>query len=182
MCSTTFMISLENALRTASTAQYGALGEEAASVFLENQMDATLVSMGDAGMPRTGNLQDLDITAVVDGEFIAFEVKTRYRSRRAGRLTRGGDLLRPRLSRTSTGSRQGSQGYATARIGDIVDTGDGYEGVQVQLIVIDLRLMMLQVFALNDDGRILASVTPPVDCASEVQTGYKQIVGHRGHL
>lgn len=85
----------------ATNAQLGALGEETASVLLTEDFNATLVAMGDAGLPRDGTRQDLDLLAVVDGELIAYEVKTRYAARKAGRLTRAGNLLRPQLQRLS---------------------------------------------------------------------------------
>ena len=169
-------------LNSSSNAQVGTLGEETTRWFLERQLDAIIITLGDAGMPRTANRQDLDITAVLEGELIAFEVKSRYLSRRAGKLTRGGDLLRPRLSRTSTGQRQGSQGYATERIADIVDTGDGCEGVNVRLAVVDFQLMMLQFFSLDDDGRVSTRLGPPMECATEAAVAYLEIVNHRGHL
>ncbi|WP_155725977.1 hypothetical protein [Mycobacterium avium] len=89
-------------LPAATNAQVGALGEETASVLLTENFDATLVAMGDAGLPRDGTRQDLDLLAFIDGELIAYEVKTRYAATKAGKITRAGNLLRPRLQRPRT--------------------------------------------------------------------------------
>ncbi|MFJ3490683.1 hypothetical protein [Leifsonia aquatica] len=170
------------ALATAANAQVGALGEETARFYLEQQLDAVVVTLGDAGMPRTGARQDLDITAILDGTLIVFEVKTRYLSARAGKLTRTGNLPRPRLGRTSTGSRQGSQSYAADRLADIIDTGDGYAGIDVQVIVVDFRLMLLQFFTVDDGGRLVAPVGPPAPCAEAAVAALDEILNHRGYL
>lgn len=112
-------------------------------------------------MPRVEGRQDLDLIAVVEGELVAFEVKTTYHSRRAGRLTRAGNLVRPRLRSTNSGHRQASQPYVTDRITGIVNTEDDYEGIRVQVIVIDLLLMLAQVFDVNDQGTRLHPTAPP---------------------
>ncbi|SHI99701.1 hypothetical protein SAMN02745244_01503 [Tessaracoccus bendigoensis DSM 12906] len=74
---------LDAELDGATDAQLGALGEEAAAALLEENFEAIIVALGDAGMPRDEGRQDLDVVAIVDGELVAFEVKTLYRSRRA---------------------------------------------------------------------------------------------------
>lgn len=76
---------------------------------------------------------------MVDGELTVFEVKTRYCSRNAGRLTQAGNLQRHRLRRpkTATTHPQGSQDYVAQRLHDVVDTGNIYDGVNVRVIAID---------------------------------------------
>lgn len=146
----------------ATDGQLGALGEEAAAVFVEEDLGATVVALGDAGMPRVDGRQDLDLIAIVEGELVAFEVKTTYRSKRAGRLTRAGNLRRPRMGSTNSGRRQAGQSYVIDRITGIVDTEDGYVGIRVQIIVIDLILMLAQVFDINDQGTRLSQ--PALRC------------------
>ena len=116
-------------------------------------------AMGDAGLPREGGRQDLDLLAIIDGALIAIEVKTRYRSRRAGQITRAGNLRRPRLRRprSAAGDRQGSQAYVTDRLAASVDTGDGYEGVDVGRVWITANRDLPVV-----RGAILA-ILPPLD-------------------
>ena len=80
------------ALAGATDSQAGDLGEETAAIYLCEHEDAAIVTMGDSGMPRSAGRQDLDIVAIIDGELIAFEVKTRSHGHRAGRLTRAGHL------------------------------------------------------------------------------------------
>lgn len=166
----------------ATDGQLGALGEEAVAVILDEEFDVTLVALGDAGMPREEGRQDLDLVAVVEGELVAFEVKTMYRSKRAGRLTRAGNLTRPRLRSTSTGRRQGSQGYVAERIEGIVDTGAGFEGVRVQVVVVDLVLMLAQFFEVGDQGTRLRPAGSPVPCERAVGVALERIRAHRGHL
>lgn len=79
-------------LNGATNAQIGALGEATAAVLLEHSSDAVMIAMGNAGLPRCGGRQDLDLVVMIDGELIVYEVKTRYLSSRAGRLTRSGNL------------------------------------------------------------------------------------------
>ena len=166
----------------ATDGQLGALGEEAAAVLVEQDLGATLVALGDAGMPRVEGRQDLDLIAVVEGELVAFEVKTTYHSRRAGRLTRAGNLVRPRLRSTNSGHRQASQPYVTDRITGIVNTEDDYEGIRVQVLVIDLLLMLAQVFDVNDQGTRLQPTAPPMPCQQAVMIALERIRNHRGHL
>ena len=151
-------------LNGATSAQIGALGEETAATHLTDKLGATLVAMGDAGMPRDGAAQDLDIVAVVDGSLIAFEVKTQFLARTAGRHTRAGNLARPRMRRPRPHgtARQGSQGYVAHRLGGTVDIHSGYAGIKVRAIAVDFRLMQLQQFALNDSGSRLS--TPRAAC------------------
>ena len=171
-------------LNGATSAQIGALGEETAAIYLADELGATLVAMGDASMPRDGAAQDLDILAVVDGSLIAFEVKTQFLARTAGRHTRAGNLARPRMRRPRPHgtARQGSQGYVARRLGGTIDVHSGYAGIEVRAIAVDFRLMELQQFALNDSGTRLSPLGLPADCTSAAQTALATIIEHRGFL
>ena len=175
---------LSTHLAGASDAQIGALGEETAGTLIETECDGTIVTMGDAGMPRNEGRQDLDLLVVIDGTLTAVEVKTRYTSKQAGRLTRDGNLLRPRMRR-ATGSRdtrQGSQEYVAARLESIIDTGDqAYGGTEVVVIAIDLKLMLAQAFDLNAAGTRLAPRGAPI-LAVEPPRKLSPILTHRGYL
>lgn len=175
-------VAIEITLDAATDWQLGALGEETARVFLETERDAQPVTLGDGRLPRTEGRQDLDITAIIDGELIVFEVKTRYSSRFAGIVTRAGNFRRPRMGHTATGVRQGSQGYTADRLAAILDTGTGYAGVTVQVIVVDLVLQQLQFFQLTDDGRRTMPLGPPEDCSTAVREALTAIIVHQGHL
>ncbi|ORM38086.1 hypothetical protein [Williamsia sp. 1135] len=167
----------------ATNAQIGGLGEETAAVLLTENLDATLVAMGDARLPRDGTRQDLDLLAVVDGELIAYEVKTRYASTKAGRVTRAGNLLRPRLQRSRTpGTGQASQPYVADRLAGHIEVGDGYEGIVVQIIAVDFVAMLAQWFDVNDSGSGLRPAGPPIDCTDAALRALQQIVDHRGQL
>lgn len=140
--------------------------------------------MGDAGLPREEGRQDLDLLTIVEGTLIAYEVKTRYTSKIAGRRTRAGNLLRPRLRRpnTPTGARQGSQEYVAARLSAYVDIDGDYEGVDVRVIAIDFQAMLAQQFAVNDTATRLAGLGPPVDCTDAADRALARILDHRGYL
>jgi len=167
----------------ATNTQIGALGEETASVLLSEDFDATLVAMGDAGMPRDGTRQDLDLLAIVDGELVAYEVKTRYAALKAGRITRAGNLLRPRLQRSRIpGAGQASQPYVAKRLESHIDVGDGYDGVIVQVVAVDFVAMLAQRFDVNDTGSGLRPAGAPIDCADAAHRALQQIVDHRGLL
>jgi hypothetical protein len=169
------------ALAVATSTQVGALGEETAAVLLEEVWEATIVAMGDAGMPRDGASQNLDLLAFVDGELIAYEVKTRYRSKRAGRVTRAGNLLRPRLNRarSEAAGRQGSQSYVGQRVDAFVDTGDGYGGIDVRVIAVDFVAMLAQQFAVNDAATRLTPLDEPVGCADAAAAALHRITEHQ---
>lgn len=169
-------------LSGATDAQVGALGEETVAVLLEEEFDAILVALGDAGMDRTEGRQDLDIVAVVEGVLVAFEVKTRYSSQRAGKLTRAGNLPKPRLRHTSTGHRQGSQPYIADRIASIVTVDDGYEGVDVQLVAVDFVAMLAQFFTVDDRGNRLTPLGSPIPCRDAAAHALSRILEHRGYL
>jgi hypothetical protein len=172
------------ALAGATDSQAGDLGEETAAVYLCEHEDATIVTMGDSGMPRSAGRQDLDLVAVIDGELIAFEVKTRSHGHRAGKLTRAGHLYRPQLRRPTTPERgrQASQPYVAARLSDVIDTDDGYDGIQVRVIGVDLKTMLIEQFSVSDDGKRLTPIGTPTDCTNAARRALDVIVGHRGHL
>lgn len=169
------------ALTGATSTQVGALGEETAAVLLVEAWDGTVVAMGDASMPRDGASQDLDLLGFIDGELIAFEVKARYRSKRAGRVTRTGNLLRPRLNRARSlaAGRQGSQSYVGQRVDAFVDTGYGYGGIDVRVIAVDFVAMLAQQFAVDDAGTRLTPLDEPVDCAAAAAAALQRIVEHQ---
>jgi hypothetical protein len=166
-------------LPAATDAQIGALGEETAAVLLETVLDATIVAMGDAALPRDGGRQDLDLLAIVDDRLIAYEVKTRYISTTAGGLTRAGNLPRPRLraGRRPDAHRQGRQAYVADRLRDHVDTTD--QGIGVRVIAIDFMAMLAQQFAVNDDGTGLSPLDSPIDCTAAARQALTQIMTHR---
>jgi hypothetical protein len=174
---------LEIVLPGATNAQIGALGEETASVLLTENFDATIVAMGDAGLPRDGTRQDLDLLAFVGTELIAYEVKTSYASTKAGHLTRAGNLRRPPLQRCRVpGSGQASQSYVADRLRAHLDIGDDYDGIVVQVIAVDFVAMLAQWFHISDAGAGLRPSGPPIDCADAAQQALNQIVDHRGQL
>lgn len=175
---------LEVHLMAAADAQIGDLGEEASAVLLEERFGATTVSMGDAGMPRAAGRQDLDLVAIIDGELIVFEIKSRFRSKLSGRLTRAGNLLRPRLRRSrASGVRQGSQRYVATRLQNILEIDDkDYEGVQVRVMLVDLRAMLMQQFRVDDAGSRLTPIDKPIGCRGAVEQALAQILAHRGYL
>lgn len=178
-------LSMSTHLAGATDAQIGALGEETASILIEAELDGTIVTMGDAGMPRNEGRQDLDLLMIIEGTLTAVEVKTRYRSRQAGRLTRAGNLLRPRMRRAASpsDSRQGSQEYVAARLAGSINTGENvYAGIDVRAMAIDLKLMLAQQFDLNDAGTRLAPRDAPIPCRGATEEALRRILAHRGYL
>lgn len=175
---------LQVLLEGATDGQLGALGEETAAVLLEVDFDATIVAMGDAGMPRVEGRQDLDLIVVLDGSLVAVEVKTRYNGRLAGSLTRGGRLPAPRLSRARPDKpAQASQEYVRARLAGVVDTGPpAYAGVDVVAVVVDLKSMRAQLFDVDAAGRRTRPRGEPRACGHYVETAWARIRDHRGHL
>ncbi|ERK73552.1 hypothetical protein N136_00110 [Leifsonia aquatica ATCC 14665] len=169
-------------LRGATDQQIGGLGEETVGVFLRRELGFEIITMGDAGMERTDGRQDLDIVAMLDGTLIAYEVKTTYTSRRAGKRSKAGNLSRPRLRRTLSGSRQASQPYAADRLTNTIDTGGDYEGVDVQVVVVDFELMALQFFDVDDCGRRVTAAGPVLPCRDAAEEALQIILDYRGHL
>ena len=131
----------------ATNAQIGALGEETASVLLSEDRDP-----------------------LGDGARIAYDVRTRYASTTAGRLTRAGDLRRPAWQRSRT------EGCDQTRRPDVAERLTG------QLIVIDFAAMLAQRFPVNNAGKVLRAAGPPIECAAAAQRALEQIVGRRGQL
>ncbi|WP_314147074.1 hypothetical protein [uncultured Leifsonia sp.] len=64
----TDQVTIDITLDAATDWQLGALGEETARAFLETERDAQPVTLGDGRLTRTEGRQDLDITAIIDGE------------------------------------------------------------------------------------------------------------------
>lgn len=176
---------LDAHLDGATNAQIGGLGEETAAVWIESELDGTIVALGDAEMPRTLGRQDLDVLAIVDDTLVAFEVKTRFHSRNAGRTTRAGDLYRPRLRRASAPGcrRQGSQSYVADRMTDHVDIrSEDYEGIEVRVIAVDFVSFLIQQYEVDNAGRRLAPLAPASSCRKEAEEAVSRILDHRGHL
>ncbi|MCJ1685367.1 nuclease-related domain-containing protein [Rathayibacter sp. VKM Ac-2928] len=173
---------LAGLLAGATDAQIGGLGEETVAALLEEEMGATIVALGDSGLPRTAGRQDLDLVAIMEGELVVFEVKTRFRSQLAGRLTQAGNLLQPRLRRGGKDGRQASQAYLAERLSDVLDIDEDFAGVEVRVAAVDLVLMLVQFFAVDDAGRHLQALDTPLSCAEAADVAYKRIISHRGHL
>jgi hypothetical protein len=172
------------ALAGATNSQIGALGEETTAVLLESRHDAIIIHMGDAGLERENGRQHLDLIVAIDDVFIAFEVKTQYISERAGRVTRAGNLVRPRLRRGAAdgGHRQGSQGYVEARLGDWVNVSEDFPGIEVRVMAVDLVALLAQQFSVNDAGTRLTPLGMPESCGDEARTALARIIDHRGYL
>jgi hypothetical protein len=167
----------------ATDAQIGALGEETAVVIIETQLSGEIVAIGEAGLPRAAGRQDLDVLAIIDGELIAFEVKSRFRSALAGRLTRQGNLRRPRLRRDSaTQHSQGSQAYVAERLADLLEIDDDFGGIETRVMAVDLVSMRAQQFAVSDDGRRMAPLASPNDCEEAADMALSRVLDHRGYL
>lgn len=169
---------------TLTRSQFGDVGEETARAYLED-IGATIITLGDSRLPRDASRQDLDIVALVDGELIAFEVKTTLFSKNAGKRTKEGNLYRPRLSRSrnrnnlASSFKQGSFDYAKQRLEGTISV-DGM--VETRVIAVDLRALKLQQFLLTSEGKILRICSPVEDCEEFVLHGVSQILEHRGHL
>jgi hypothetical protein len=172
---------LDLLLPAATTSQFGALGEETAAVWLEEELDAVIVSLGDASMPRDDHRQDLDIVAIVDEELTAFEVKTRYLSALSGRMTRVGNLRAPRLRRpAANGQRQGSQPYMARRLRSYFDI-DNAE-VEARVLVVDFGAMAIQQFSVDSGGRRPRPISQPHPCRHHAETALRRILEYRGFL
>jgi hypothetical protein len=158
---------LDVLLPSMTSTHFGILGEETAVVWLETVMDAIMVSLSDAGSPRPDHKNELDIVAIVGNDLVCYEVKTRLLSKKAGRLTRRGNLFAPRLSSTEGHSKlkQASQPYVAQRLDRIIDTDpENYAGVESRVITVDLQSMLIQEFYCSDDGRIGGAVGEPSNC------------------
>ncbi|MDR2487807.1 MAG: hypothetical protein LBD12_07560 [Clostridiales Family XIII bacterium] len=170
---------LEALLPAMSASQFGALGEETVAVWLEKDCDAIIVSMGDATMPRTQHLQDLDLVAILGEELICYEVKTRYLSKAAGRLTRKGNLRAPRVKGAQNSARQASQEYLAQRLETIIDTDPAvFAGVESRVIVVDLKGMLLQAFWVDDRGRNLKAMDQPTPCRIHAEGALERTIDY----
>lgn len=175
---------LTSILDVLTRGQFGDLGEETARFYLQEN-GAFPVSLGDSGMPRSNARQDLDMVALVEGELVAFEVKTTYLDKRAGTLTSQGNLYCPPRRRKGTrldrspSFAQGSSNYVAQRVESIVAV-DGT--LECRLIAVDLRSLKLQEFNLTSAGKSLGPKSGLVDCRGFVLQAMAEIVGHRGHL
>ncbi|WP_431711452.1 hypothetical protein [Glutamicibacter uratoxydans] len=171
-------------LDTLTKSQFGDIGEETARAYLED-VDATIVSLGDSGLPRDSSRQDLDIVALLDDELIAFEIKTTFFSKNAGRLTKKGDLYRPRLGRAKVRGDsqpsfdQGSFAYTKQRLQETIAV-DGM--IESRVIAVDFKAFKIQQFLLNSKGRIIHPCSPVTDCADFALHGMSEIFKHRGYL
>jgi hypothetical protein len=173
---------LSVALGGASAQELGDLGEETCAAWLEGALDAVIVSLGGAGMPRPERRQDLDVVAICGDELIAFEVKARHRSRLAGRLTRAGNLRAPRLRRPTAGTspRQGSQRYVADRLADIIDTSPAnFDGIESRAVAVDFDACLIQQFQMDDAGRRLSPVGSPQKCRDYALQALARIGDHR---
>jgi hypothetical protein len=168
-----FPISLEELLASLTNSQLADLGEETAKYFLEAELDATIIAVGDSRMSRSGGRQDLDIFAILDGEPTAIEVKARYFSNRAGTLTRAGNLYRPQFRKSGATSRQGSQEYAAERLEQFIEV-DGE--IPTVVAAVDLRAFLIQLFRV-DNGRITGPSGEPVDCRGATKVAAEELIG-----
>ncbi len=170
------------ALNGANTTQIGSFGEETAAAYLVRACGATIVDLGDAGTPRDGQAHRIDLVAVLDDAPIAFEVKTRFVGRSAGKRTRLGNLARPRMQRPATlsGHKQGSQGHVAAHLAQITDVDDNNAGIEVRVLLVDLLLMEIQQFGFTDSGNRLTPLEGPADCTDAARTALARIGEHRG--
>jgi hypothetical protein len=172
-------LQLELMLPGATNAQIGALGEETALVLLTENLGATIVAMDDVELARGGTRPDVDLLAIFDGELIAYEVKASYASAKAGRLTRSGNLPRPRLQR-SRSFKEGDPGefYVADRSRSHLDVN---ENILFEIIAIDFVAMLAQWFRFDDAGTGLRPTGPPIDCTAAARKALDQIVERRGH-
>jgi hypothetical protein len=173
----------ETALSGATNAEAAALGEETARVLIETEWDGLLLDSDDAAGEREGYRHGLDLLMLVGGAVVAFEVKTRHVSRDAGRITRAGNLRRPRL-RTSHhgGFRQGSDEYVAPRANLVIDAGGPSGYPESRVITVDFVSMLAQVFAVTPAGRVGLPVAPPMPCTAAAREAFDHIMRVRGSL
>jgi hypothetical protein len=110
----------------------------------------------------------LDAIAIIDGELVAFEIKSRFHGRLAGTLTLEGDLPKPRLGRVrrradgSTSFAQASREYVLERVEQFIDVDEDTD-VEVRLFVVDLKAFLAQEVTI-EDGKIGQPLTRPMPC------------------
>jgi hypothetical protein len=168
-----FPVSLEELVASLTNSQLADLGEETAKCILEAELDAEIIALGDSRMSRTEGRQDLDVFALLDGEPTAVEVKTRYFAKRAGTLTRAGNLYRPQFRKSGATSRQGSQEYAAERLEQFMDV-DGE--IPNLVAAVDLRAFLVQLYRV-DNGRISGPAGAPVDCRDATKVAAEELIG-----
>lgn len=59
---------------------------------------------------------------------------------------------------------------------------EGYAGLRVRVVVVDLVLMLAQFFEVNDAGARLRPVSAPIPCRDAAETGLRRILANRGFL
>lgn len=167
--------------------ELGDVGEEAARAYLEDGVGATIVALGDSKMPRHQGRQDLDVLAIVDGELVAYEVKTTYSAGSAGRRTVAGNLVSPPLRRKRTRAdgieshHQSSDAYILDRVAHVIDVDDEVL-LTSRVIKVDLKGMVLQEFNVEQPGLRRRPISPVIDCPGFVRTAITSIIAHRGWL
>lgn len=173
---------LQVALASATSSQIGHLGEETAAILLASRHEAQIIDIGGAGLERENGRQHLDLVAVINGELVAFDVKTRYNSRSAGRLTRAGNLMRPHLRRVALENEYGlgSRSNVKVFLKDWVDLGEDFAGIEVRVLAVDLVAMLAQQFSVNDAGTKLTPLGMPESCEAEVRKALDGILDHWG--
>jgi hypothetical protein len=163
-----------------SSSQVGDFGEETVAAILESRGD-TVVAKGGSQMPRDSGRQDLDLVAIVDGEFVAFEVKSRYYGTLAGRIAPNGNLPRPRLGRPrlrvdgSRGVGQATREYVLARVEQFIEV-DEETDVAVRLVIVDLKANVAQEFDMVD-GAIGRPFGPPFNCRDDMRVAIDEAFG-----
>ena len=64
----------------------------------------------------------------------------------------------------------------------IVDTESEYEGIDVQIVAVDLVAMLAQFFGADDHARRILPLAPPVPCRAAAAIALDRILEHRGYL
>jgi hypothetical protein len=156
------------ASRRLSTSEVGDFGEDTVAALLEARGDI-VIALGGSGMPRERGRQDLDLVASVDGELVAFEVKSRCYGQTAGRQRIDGSLPKARLGRARPrrdGTRsfaQASREYVLERVAQFIDVGEDTD-VDVRLFIVDLKSNLAQEYAITD-GAVGDPLAPAIDCS-----------------
>jgi Holliday junction resolvase-like predicted endonuclease len=156
-------------LRSLTSAGIGDLGEEAVRALLEAD-GIPFIGVGDSELERDEGRQDLDMVVLFGDEVTVIEVKSRHASKLAGSVTRAGNLRRPQLRAREGRSRQGSAEYAAPRLEQFM-TVDGTAAAR--LYVVDLRLLVIQWFPLDEHGRAGRPTELPVSALDEVTAAFE---------
>lgn len=69
-----------------------------------------------------------------------------------------------------------------ARTDAIIDTDIGYDGIDVQVVVVDLVAMLAQFYSTDDHARRLTPIAPPMPCRASAVVALERILQHRGYL